>query len=79
MIKFKPDEFGKITEAICDCCKNKIKINLIGKLEDHLIISGYSKGKLLDAIICIPCMEEKLNFINIQKRNNTTGYANHER
>ena len=67
MIKIKPVEFEKIIEATCDCCNKPIKVDLIGRLEDHLIIGGHYRGKLLDAIVCIACMEEKLAFINIQK------------
>jgi len=74
-IKSKPIEFDKIIEATCDCCGNHIKVDLAGRLEDHLIIGGHYRGKLLDAIVCIPCMEEKMGFINIQKKANTIGYC----
>jgi len=75
MIKIKPVEFEKIIEATCDCCNKPIKVDLVGRLEDHLIIGGHYRGKLLDAIVCIPCMEEKLSFINIQKKDSTVGYC----
>lgn len=74
-IKFKPNELNKVLEATCDCCGQPIKTSFVGELEDHLTIGGHHKGKLLDAIVCIPCMEEKLSFINIQKKNNTIGYC----
>ena len=74
-IKIKPVEFEKIIEATCDCCGKPIKVDLIGRLEDHLIIGGNYRGKLLDAIVCIPCMEEKMSFINIQKKDSTIGYC----
>ncbi len=74
-IKFIPMEFDRIVEATCDCCGKPIKVDLIGRLEDHLTIGGNCKGKLLDAIVCIPCMEEKLTFINIQKKVSTIGHC----
>lgn len=75
MIKKEPAQFERITEANCDCCGNEIQTIYGGLTEDHLIFSGWQKGKILNAIICIKCMEEKLSFINIQKKDNTIGYC----
>ncbi len=74
MIKKSENQFEQIQSAECDCCGKGIEVNL-GNLTDHLRIGGYQDGKLLDAIVCIPCVEEKLQFINIQKNNNTIGYC----
>lgn len=75
MIKTNHIGFEKITEATCDCCGKEIKLNMIGNLEDHLTIGGNYKGQLLEAIVCIPCMEEKFSFVNIQKKFSTIGYC----
>lgn len=74
MIKKNDAQIEQIIEATCDCCGQNIPIKF-GQISDHLRIGGYSEGKLLDAIVCINCMNEKLSFINIQKKNNTLGYC----
>jgi len=74
MIEKREAQFEQIVGATCDCCGDKIKANF-GNLEDHLLIGGYSKSKILEAIVCIKCMDEKLGFINIQKKANTIGYC----
>lgn len=74
MIKKTDAQIEHITEAICDCCGQNIPVNF-GHISDHLRIGGYSQGKLLDAIVCIKCMDEKLSFIKIQKKNNPIGYC----
>jgi len=74
MIEKTPAQFEQVKGATCDCCGEKIKANW-GNLEDHLLIGGYHNGKILEAIVCIKCMEEKLSFINIQKKENTIGYC----
>lgn len=74
MIKTQSSQSEKILEATCDCCGNQIPVQF-GNLTDHLRIGGYHDGKLLDAIVCIKCMEEKLSFIKIQKKENTIGYC----
>lgn len=63
-----------IKSATCDCCGRDIKNNF-GHLEDHMEIGGYQDGKLLEAIVCIPCVTEKLQFINIQRKENTIGHC----
>jgi hypothetical protein len=67
--------FSRVKSATCDCCGENIKLNIIGELPDHLEIGGYRDGLLLNAIVCTKCMDEKLNFINIQKRRSTIGYC----
>lgn len=63
-----------ITGATCDCCGQPIKANF-GHLEDHMTIGGYHNGKLLEAVVCIKCMEEKLSFIKIARKDSTIGYC----
>lgn len=75
MIKKNETQFERIIEAKCDSCGNNIKVDMVGRLEDHLLIGGYKNGKILEAIVCIPCVKEKMSFINIQERNNTVGYC----
>lgn len=75
MIKKKENTFDEIISATCDCCGNEIKKNFLNQLEDHMIIGGRQDGKVLDAVVCIPCMEEKLSFIKIWKNNSTIGYC----
>ena len=65
--------FSRIKSATCDCCGEDIKLNIIGELPDHVEISGYRDGLLLSAIVCTKCMDEKLGFIDIQKRRSTVG------
>lgn len=67
--------FSRIKSATCDCCGENIKLNMIGELPDHLGIGGYRDGLLLSAIVCTSCMDEKLGFIDIQKRRSTIGYC----
>lgn len=74
MIKKTETQFEHVQSAECDCCGKSIQVNY-GRISDHLSIGGYQDGKLLEAIVCIPCVEEKLQFINIQKKNNTIGYC----
>ncbi len=65
--------FSRIKSATCDCCKEEIKLNIIGELPEHVEIGGYRHGLLLSAIVCTKCMDEKLNFIDIQRRRSTIG------
>jgi len=51
----------------------EIKLNIIGELPEHVDIGGYRDGLLLSAIVCTKCMDEKLNFIDIQRRRSTIG------
>lgn len=74
MIKKQSYQDDKIIEAKCDCCDEKISIKY-GYIDDHLELSGYKNGKLIEAIVCIKCMESKLKFINIQFKDNTIGYC----
>jgi hypothetical protein len=74
MITKRPAQFEEIEKATCDCCGREIKV-AFGHLDDHLAIGGYEDGKLLEAIVCIPCVKEKLQFINIQKKDSTIGYC----
>ena len=74
MIEKTPAQFERITKAICDCCGEDIKVNF-GSLGDHMKIGGYQNGKILEAVVCIKCMEEKFTFVNIQKKENTIGYC----
>jgi hypothetical protein len=67
--------FKIIVEASCDCCKQKIPLTILGELTDHLIISGYEEGKLLDAIICNDCIQKLDSFIQIKRKDNTIGYC----
>jgi hypothetical protein len=67
--------FSIIKSATCDCCGEEIKLNIIGELPDHVEIGGYREGLLLSAIVCTKCMDEKLGFIDIQKRRSTVGYC----
>lgn len=78
MIKIKPAERERIMEARCDICGHDIPNRgscFEDMLEDHMIIGGYQDGKTLEAIVCIKCMEEKLSFIKIQRRDNTIGFC----
>jgi len=74
MIKTKQPQLEQMIEATCDSCGNQIPIQF-GNLADHLRIGGHHNGKLLDGIVCIKCMEEKLGFIKIQRNTNTIGYC----
>jgi len=65
----------RIVSAVCDCCGDKIKLNMFGDLPDHVTIGGYRDGLMLSAIVCIDCMDTKLNTINITKRKSTIGYC----
>lgn len=67
----------RILGATCDCCGADIKLNRYygGGLDDHLMIGGFQGGKILEAIVCIKCMEEKLGFINIQRKNSSIGFC----
>lgn len=74
MIKRQSSQEERILEATCDCCGTNI-MDMYGRLNDHLKIGGYRDRKLLEAIVCIKCMDEKLGFINIQRKENTIGYC----
>lgn len=74
MIHKTPTQFEQITSAECDSCGEKIPVNF-GELTAHVKIGGHHEGKLLDAIVCIKCMNEKMGFINIQKKDSTIGYC----
>jgi hypothetical protein len=67
--------FSRVKSATCDCCGEDIKLTMMGELPDHLEIGGYREGLLLSAIVCTKCMDEKLGFIDIQKRRSTVGYC----
>lgn len=71
----KESIFPKIESATCDCCKKEIKLNMFGELPDHAMIGGYKNGLLLEAIICIDCLEEKFSFVDIKEYNSTIGYC----
>lgn len=73
MINKTKNEFERITSASCDSCGDNIKLDIIGRLPDHMTIGGYHEGMLLEAIVCIKCMNDKLGFINIQKKRSTLG------
>lgn len=74
MIEKTPAELEKITGAKCDCCGSNIPV-VFGQLGDHLKIGGYHNGKLLEAIVCIKCMKDKMAFIKIQEKDCTIGYC----
>lgn len=74
MIKKTEAQFEQIVSANCDCCGGKIDVNF-GDLGDHVSIGGHKNGKLLEAIVCIKCLDEKLNFIKISEKVNTIGYC----
>lgn len=67
--------FKQIVEASCDCCGEKIPLTILGDLTDHLIISGYEDGKLLDAVVCKTCIQKLDSFIQIKRKDNTIGYC----
>lgn len=74
MIKKTEFHSEHITSATCDCC-GKDMLDRLGFMGDHMTIGGHQNGQHLEAVVCIPCMEEKLSFINIQRKNNTIGYC----
>jgi hypothetical protein len=74
MINKSNTQFEQVISATCDCCNESIKVNY-GSIEDHVKIGGYQNGQILEAIVCIKCMEEKLSFINIKRKDNTLGYC----
>ena len=74
MIKKTDFQSEHITSATCDCC-GKDMLDRLGFMGDHMTIGGHQNGQHLEAVVCIPCMEEKLSFINIQRKNNTIGYC----
>lgn len=63
-----------ITKVTCDCCGNDITFQF-RNIGDHMSIGGYQDGKILEAIVCIKCMEEKFKFVNIQRYDNTIGHC----
>lgn len=73
MIKKNKISYDEILEATCDCCGKQLKLDLLGRVEDHMTIGGYQNGKILEAVVCVPCMTEKLTFITIAKRDSTIG------
>lgn len=75
MLEKTPAQTEHIKKATCDCCGGPIKVDFLGHIEDHVAIGGYRDGKLLEAEVCIKCMDEKLGFINIRKKENTIGYC----
>lgn len=74
MIKKTDFQSEHITSATCDCC-GKDMLDRMGFMGDHMTIGGHQNSKHLEAVVCIQCMEEKLNFINIQRKDNTIGYC----
>lgn len=74
MIKKTQFASEHIAEAICDCCGKNMLSKFHG-LGDHMTIGGYQNGKHLEAVVCIPCMEEKFTFVKIHKVDNTIGYC----
>lgn len=72
MIKKQPFYGERTLSAYCDCCEVDI-MDKYGRLEDHVKIEGYRDGKLLEAVVCIKCVDEKLGFIKIQQYRNTIG------
>ncbi|MEK6829040.1 MAG: hypothetical protein AABY15_02855 [Nanoarchaeota archaeon] len=75
MIEKTEAQFEHIKKATCDSCGENIPLNVVGQLPDHVKIGGHHEGKLLEAIVCIKCMEDKLSFIKIQSRENIIGYC----
>ena len=71
----KESIFDQIESATCDCCNKEIKLNMIGQLPDHATIGGYKNGLLLEAIICVDCLEDKLKFVNIKEYRSRIGYC----
>jgi len=74
MIEKREAQLETIIGAKCDCCNEPIKVTF-GRLDEHMSIGGYADGKILEAIVCIPCMKTKLSFINIAYKENTIGYC----
>ena len=68
--------FERITGAKCDSCGGNMPVDRFsGQLPEHMILSGYSQGMNLEAVICKKCVDEKLSFINITKTRNSIGYC----
>lgn len=67
---------GEITAASCNCCNKRLNV-MWGKIaEDHFIIRGYQHSRNEHiAILCIPCVENKLKDINFDKKDTTIGYC----
>ena len=75
-IEKSKEMFERITGAKCDCCGEDMPVNRFnGTLPEHMILSGYKGNKILEAIICKKCVDEKLSFININSKDNTIGYC----
>lgn len=74
MIQKTNTQFENIVSANCDCCGEPIKVQF-GRIDDHMSIGGYKDGKILEAIVCIKCMEEKFSDVKIQQKTNTLGYC----
>lgn len=73
MIKKKEAQPEQILEATCDCCDKPLKIDFLGTVEDHMTLRGFKSGKILEAVICHPCLEKKLSFIKVTKSDSTIG------
>jgi hypothetical protein len=68
--------FERILGAKCDSCGEDMPVDRYsGMLPEHMILSGSSGRMLLEAVICKKCVDEKLSFINITKRENRIGYC----
>lgn len=67
MIKKTDFQSEHITSATCDCC-GKDMLDRLHNLGDHMKIGGHQKGQLLEAVVYIPCMEEKLKFVIIENQ-----------
>lgn len=79
MIIRKGDFDQHIESAECDCCRERIELNIIRQLPNHVIMSGTiefeGRNKLIESIICENCFKSKFDFIRFTKRDNTIGYC----
>ena len=74
-IRKSNEMFPRIIGATCDCCDKEFKLDMIGRLPNHMILSGHQGSMNLESIICMECIEEKFNFVKINKTPNTIGYC----
>ncbi len=68
-------EFAKITGATCDCCDKELSKDFLGRIENHMMIKGYIGSRVKEALICIPCIEDKFKDIKFSDKPNTIGYC----
>lgn len=69
-------QFEQVVRAECDNCGCDIKVQF-GHMEDHMKIGGYHDGKLLEAVVCVPCMImiEDMTNLKIKRRGSTIGHC----